>query len=185
MLTSNITDFKATSGHCRSNVTDFVCCRLQHRRRKKIAEDACELTDEVKEQFRAMTADRDELQAQIDDLHRQAAAIQCANPRVMQARKHLNLYPSHLTCRCAGTGVTMIVANAGVSGGCPDQRGWAKIRFMQIHSRSTCHFTDLGIKANWYPLWYLKWSDGESLEQRHLCVWKQWPISEPRQAVWH
>ncbi|KAK9915722.1 hypothetical protein WJX75_003203 [Coccomyxa subellipsoidea] len=54
------------------------------RRRKKIAEDACELTDEVKEQFRAMTADRDELQAQIDDLHRQAAAIQCANPRVMQ-----------------------------------------------------------------------------------------------------
>jgi hypothetical protein len=71
-------------------VTDFVCCRLQHRRRKKIAEDACELTDEVKEQFRAMTADRDELQAQIDDLHRQAAAIQCANPRVMQARTSLS-----------------------------------------------------------------------------------------------
>ncbi|EIE27053.1 P-loop containing nucleoside triphosphate hydrolase protein [Coccomyxa subellipsoidea C-169] len=54
------------------------------KRRKKIANDACELTNEIREQFQALPADRDELRARMDDLHRQAAAIQCANPRVMQ-----------------------------------------------------------------------------------------------------
>jgi hypothetical protein len=49
----------------------------------------------------------------------------------------------------------MIVANAGVSEGCPDQRGWAEIRFMQIHSHSICHCTDLGIKAALVPFMVL------------------------------
>ena len=76
------------------------------RRRKKIANDACELTNEIREQFQALPADRDELRARMDDLHRQAAAIQCANPRVMQVWK---LYFSML---CS------LVLEVYVGGGC-------------------------------------------------------------------
>ncbi|BDA44497.1 Structural maintenance of chromosomes protein 5 [Coccomyxa sp. Obi] len=54
------------------------------RRRKKIAKDACQLTDEIKAFFRDLPSDKEELQQQIDELHGQAAAIQCANPRIMQ-----------------------------------------------------------------------------------------------------
>lgn len=61
-------------------------CVWRCRRRKRIAHEAIERTPEVDAAFAAMPTDRAELQEAIDDLKREAAGIQCANPRVMQVR---------------------------------------------------------------------------------------------------
>ncbi len=66
---------------------------LTHRRRIKIADDACKMTEETKAIFLKLPVDREELQQQIDELHGQAAAIQCANPRIMQVREAAIVLP--------------------------------------------------------------------------------------------
>ncbi len=68
-------------------------CTVTHRRRIKIADDACKMTEEMKAIFKEMPGEKEELQQQIDELQGQAAAIQCANPRVMQVRAATSLLP--------------------------------------------------------------------------------------------
>lgn len=71
-----------------------------HRRRKEVAEkETGPLTEELKRKFKELSTERDALNAEMEDLNRQALGIQCANPRIMQVTtpKLEPGFPLHVT----------------------------------------------------------------------------------------
>lgn len=71
---------------CNCYVKSTCCVAARSRAQERAEAETGPWTPALQEELGAVSDERDALRAQMADLRQQAAGINCANPRVMQAR---------------------------------------------------------------------------------------------------